>query len=301
MKLTGVHLLLTYQCNHQCDHCFTWGSPWQEGTMTLKDVNNILQQAEEAGTVEWIFFEGGEPFLYYTVLLRGVQAAAARGFKVGIVSNAYWATAKEDALEWLKPMAGLVGTIEISSDLYHWSEKISRQSQNASAAAEELGIPLGVITIAQPEKSDALAPVGKLPEGESTVRYRGRASEKLIEQTGRIRSEQCRECPSEDLREPGRIHVDPLGNIHVCQGLLIGNMFERPLGEICASYDPDAHPVVGPLLAGGPEELARRYDVPHAGSYADACHFCYEVRRSLRSRFPEYLGPDQMYGVIEEG
>jgi hypothetical protein len=37
----------------------------------------------------------------------------------------------------------------------------------------------------------------------------------------------------------------------------------------------------------------------HAASYADACHLCYEARRSLRERFPEVLLPDQMYGVIE--
>ena len=31
MKLTGLHLLLTYQCVLECDHCFVWGSPWQKG------------------------------------------------------------------------------------------------------------------------------------------------------------------------------------------------------------------------------------------------------------------------------
>jgi hypothetical protein len=39
---------------------------------------------------------------------------------------------------------------------------------------------------------------------------------------------------------------------------------------------------------------------PHEDAYADACHFCYEARRALRTRFPEILTPDQMYGVIEE-
>ena len=38
MELTGLHLLLTYQCNLECDHCFVWGSPWQSGTMTLQNV-----------------------------------------------------------------------------------------------------------------------------------------------------------------------------------------------------------------------------------------------------------------------
>ena len=74
MKLSGVHLLLTYSCNLECEHCFVWGSPWQEGAMKLSSVNEIIRQAVELGTVEWIYFEGGEPFLHYAVLLAGVAA-----------------------------------------------------------------------------------------------------------------------------------------------------------------------------------------------------------------------------------
>ncbi len=36
MRLTSLHLILTYQCTFECDHCFVWGSPWQEGTMQLQ-------------------------------------------------------------------------------------------------------------------------------------------------------------------------------------------------------------------------------------------------------------------------
>ena len=108
MKIKGVHLLLTYQCTLECDHCFVWGSPWQEGTISLQKLRLLLKQAQDIGTVEWFYFEGGEPFLYYPILLRGVQEAASLGFKTGIVSNAYWAEDEGDALEWLSPFRGLV-------------------------------------------------------------------------------------------------------------------------------------------------------------------------------------------------
>ena len=49
MKLSGLHLLLTYQCNLECDHCFVWGSPWQSGTMTLHIIQEILKQARSFG------------------------------------------------------------------------------------------------------------------------------------------------------------------------------------------------------------------------------------------------------------
>jgi hypothetical protein len=51
------------------------------------------------------------------------------------------------------------------------------------------------------------------------------------------------------------------------------------------------------LLHGGPAELVRLYDPPHADAYADACQLCYESRRQLCSRFPELLAPDPMYGL----
>ncbi len=299
MKLNGLHLLLTYQCTLECEHCFVWGSPWQSGTLTLAQLDEILRQAKEVGTVDSIYFEGGEPFLYYAILAHSVQEAVRLGFKVGIVSNAYWATTVEDAVEWLKPFAGLLADLSVSSDLYHWSDSSRARARNASAAAEKLGIPLGTLSIAQPESVEAASTTGQLPPGECGVMYRGRAAEKLTARAARQPWDSFDECPHEDLREPGRVHVDAFGNLHLCQGLVIGNLFRTPLREICETYDPDRHPIAGALLAGGPAELVRRYGLPMAAGYADACHLCYTARLALRARFPEILSPDQMYGVCE--
>jgi len=285
MKLTGLHILLTYQCTFECDHCFVWGSPWQSGTLSLRQIEGILDQAHTAA-VEEIYFEGGEPFLYYAVLLKAVELAKQRGFQVGIVSNAYWAQTSEDAVEWLKPLAGKLADLSVSSDLYHYSEELSRQAQNAIAAARELDIPVGTISIAQPDERD------------TSVMYRGRAWRELVPRTARgTRWDRLTECPHENLRDPGRVHLDPLGNLHICQGISLGNLFETPLAEICAQYDAEAHPVCGPLLHGGPAALVSEYTLPHEKNYVDACHLCYEARMNLRTRFPEVLGPDQMYGV----
>lgn len=267
--------------------------------MTLKNVLDILKQGKELGTVKWIYFEGGEPFLYYAVMLRAIQEAAREGFQVGIVSNGYWATDRNDAIECLKPFATLIQELSISSDLYHYNEKLSQQSRNACTAAEKLGIPVGVFTIAQPEDPNAMSRVGQPPVGESAVLYRGRAAEKLVAGATQKSWSQFTECSYEDLREPGRVHVDAFGNLHICQGISIGNLFRTPLKEICKRYNPDSHPITGPLLEGGPAELVRRYGLPHEATYADACHLCYEARRALRGKFPETLGPDQMYGVPE--
>lgn len=286
MKLSGLHILLTYQCTYECEHCFVWGSPRQEGTLSLEQVEEILKQAKDAG-VESIYFEGGEPFLFYAILAKGVRLAAEMGFSVGIVSNAYWANTVADALENLQPFAGRIKDLTVSSDQYHCGECLGERPQNATVAAKWLNIPTGMISIDQPEAA-----------GEASVMYRGRASQ-LVTRAALHPWDGFTECTHEDLREPGRVHLDPFGNLHICQGVVIGNVFEKSLRQICDEYDADAHPICGPLLAGGPAALVTEYNLPHESSYADACHLCYEARTTLRARFPDLLAPDQMYGVME--
>jgi hypothetical protein len=294
--LSGLHLLLTYQCTFQCDHCFAWGGPFQSGTMSLDTIDHILAEAERLGTIEWIYFEGGEAFLYYAILQSGVLRAKAQGFKVGIVTNAYWANSENDALAWLRPIAGSIDDLSISSDDFHGSSASYRNPAIARTAARKLGIPVDFISVAEPEASGVSGAAGKLPPGESAVLFRGRAAELLAARVEPTPWQQFTTCPWEDLRHPQRVHVDPFGHLHVCQGISIGNLLERPLTEIVAGFHPDEHPIVGPLLDGGPAEIVRRYELAHEDAYADHCHLCYKSRRALRSRFPDVLAPDQMYG-----
>lgn len=40
--LTGIHFLLTYACNFECDHCFVYGGPRAKGTFTVGQVRDAL-------------------------------------------------------------------------------------------------------------------------------------------------------------------------------------------------------------------------------------------------------------------
>ncbi len=297
MKLSGIHLLLTYQCTFECDHCFVWGSPWQSGTMTIELINRILVQAKETRTVRWVYFEGGEPFLYYPILVYGVRRAAEMGFNVGIVTNGFWATNKDDARQWLEPFVGLVQDLTLSSDLYHYDETISQQVKNAKEIAIQLGLPVGVISIAQPEDTNTFYTSDHMPQGESCVMYRGRAVERLVSRALLFPWERFTQCPHEDLSEPGRVHIDAYGNLHICQGISIGNLLSSTIKRINETYTPSSHPIIRILAKDGPAGLVKSFDLPHNDSYADACHLCYTARLNLRDNFPDILVPDQMYGV----
>ncbi len=299
MTLTGLHLLLTARCNFECDHCFVFGGPRQDGVMTLAGIRELYRQATELGTIEWIFLEGGEPFLYHPILVRAAQEAVDAGFRVGLVTNNYWATSVEDATAWLQPLAGLVDDLSLSTDLFHGDELMSASAKHAVEAAARLSIPTGTIACELPALADgdviqsAGAPVQSGP-----IRFRGRAVEKLAAESplARVPWRDFPRCPDETLDAPSRVHVDHLGNLHLCQGLVMGNYFETPLPRIVAEYRPQADPVLGPLIAGGPTALVEAHDVAHEADYLDPCHLCYETRRQLRDRFPETLCPATMYG-----
>lgn len=297
--LTGVHFLLTYQCTSECDHCFLYCSPNAEGTFTLEQLQTVFREIEKIETMEWVYFEGGEPFLYYPLMLAGMKLAKSLGLKVGIVTNSYWAKSEADALLWLKPIAEIgIEDLSLSDDAFHYGDEPETPAAIAAKAADRLGIPRGSICIEAPKPVEASDdPHRGEPVVGGNVRFRGRAVDKLAAGVPGKAAESYTECPYEDLEKLSRVHVDAYGHVHLCQGLSMGNMWETPLSDLVREYEAEKHPICGPLLAGGPAELARAYGISHNGSYIDACHLCYLTRRTLLDRFPEFLTPKLVYGT----
>jgi len=302
MKLEGVHFLLTYKCDLECDHCFVWGSPKAKATFTFKHVKNILEEARKLKTVNYVSVEGGEPFLYYPIMVKTVKEAVKLGFHVEILSNCYWATCLEDAIEWLKPIAKLENVeLSLSSDLYHGENWVTKEAKNAVKAAKTLNIKAGVIAVKYPDaKTICPSEIEGVKIDLWELMYRGRACSKLAEKAEKKPWNEFTECPYEDFIRQERVHVDPLGYVHVCQGISIGNSWKKPFSKIIQEYDPYQNPVLEPLIHGGPAALVKKFNLPHDEVYADACHLCYAARCMLRNKYPEILVPNQMYGEIEQ-
>jgi len=298
--LTGAHFLLTYTCNYECEHCFVYSSPQSPGTFTIGQLKAVFEELVKIGTVKRVYFEGGEAFLYYPLMVEGIRLAREKGFEAGIVTNAYWATTEEDAELWLKPLHELgIADLSLSEDTFHSEDVMKSPTRHARAAAEKMGIPTGVISIGRPSveiSEDSEQPKGEPVIGGSTM-FKGRAVDKLLEGLPTKSWRNFTECPYEDLRNPRRVHLDPYGNVHLCQGISMGNMWQTPLSELVNNYDCDSHPVAGPIAKGGPALLAEEHGVEHKEQYVDVCHFCYIIRLALLDRFPEYLAPRQVYGL----
>jgi hypothetical protein len=191
-----------------------------------------------------------------------------------------------------------VADLSVSSDAFHSGDEEDPRPGFAVEAARQLGLDDAVITIDPPQVCTTPDEKG-LPIVGGSVRFRGRAAANLTEGLPRRDWTAFDECPDEDFLDPGRVHVDGFGNVHLCQGVLLGNVEDATLAEMLEAYDPHTHPVIGPLVKGGPAELVRVFDLPHEEGYVDACHLCYEARRKLRERYPEALGPPTVYGLGE--
>ncbi|HME32428.1 MAG TPA: radical SAM protein [Terriglobales bacterium] len=300
VMLTAIHVLLTYQCTSECDHCFLHCGPAREGTFTLSQLRELLREIKKIGTIDTVYFEGGEPFLFYAVLLAELRMVRDAGLQAGIVTNGYWATSLEDAEQWLRPMLDLgIADFSVSDDAFHSTKGDASPGAIAYRAAKKLGFPCAKICISPPTVSLAPDPGGDKgqPVTGGGVLFKGRAAEKLTAGLPVRRWRELITCPHEELANPERVHVDAYGNVHVCQGVSIGNMWSTPLSELVREYDASKHPIVGPLVEGGPARLAERFGVTVADAYVDECHLCYMARKSLLPAFPEYLAPAQVYGL----
>jgi len=261
-------------------------------------MKSVFEEITNIGTIQQVYFEGGEAFLFYPLMVEGIKIARDKGLEAGIVTNAYWATTDEDAEIWLKPLLKLgISDLSLSDDTFHSEDEKESLAKHALAAAKRMGMPVGVISIEEPRVEKGQNTVKGVPVIGGSTMFRGRAVEKLIKGLPTRPWRDFTECPYEDLGNPKRVHLDSYGNVHLCQGLSMGNMWQTPLSELINNYDCDSHPICKLLVKGGPAHLAKEYSIKHYDEYVDACHLCYDLRLKLLDRFPEYLAPRQVYGL----
>ena len=199
---------------------------------------------------------------------------------------------------WLFALKDLeISDLSVSDDEFHSDDVARSPAKTAAIAARDLGLPVSSITIRQPDNEAKKRSAKGEPVMGSGALLKGRAVEKLAAGLPLFKPESFTECKDEELRNPRRVHLDPFGHVHLCQGLTMGNAFETPLSELVAGYNAKDHPVCGPLLDGGPALLAEEYGLKMESDYASPCHLCYAARRELIDRFPGFLAPRQVYGL----
>ncbi len=189
--------------------------------------------------------------------------------------------------------------LNISNDTFHYGEESENPATVASSVARRLGIETSTICIEPPKvlQQSLIEEDKGRPVVSGGAMFRGRAVEKLSNNLPLRSWKELCECPYEDLESPSRVHVDPYGNVQICQGISMGNMWKTRLSELVNNYRSDSHPICGPLIRGGPAEFVKELGVMHDTGYVDECHLCYLARRAIIDKFSDYLTPRQVYGL----
>ncbi|MDY6875883.1 MAG: radical SAM protein [Chloroflexota bacterium] len=322
MKLKGLDILLTYECTGRCAHCCYRAGPGQGSTMTVAEVEGYLAAVADQ-PLEGILLFGGESFLCYNLLRECIPLVAPLA-QVYVFTNGYWATDPDTARQRLAGLqkAGLDYML-FSVDAFHQAHVPLERIATSIEAARELGYGRIVIDNRFLGPADAdnsfnrstqnnMARLAELCDltgvevYQGPARMVGRAGDELSPYLA-AQATLLAKCPlpdylGGDLRAPTGVEIHPGGWVNLCAGLALGNTRHRPLDEILADYDPDAHPIICALAQEGPAgllKLAQRHGYAPAGDYVDGCHLCYQARRFLHSYYPDHLAPAHVYAESE--
>jgi hypothetical protein len=271
-----------------------------------------LRQALEAVTV-WkptpqVHFTGGEPFLYFDLLVEGVQAAARLGIPRYVETSASWCTNEAEAVERFVALkqAGLQAVL-VSCSPFH-AERIPpvRAFRAVRAAVDVLGsdhvtvyLPQ-FLRVVQLFDADRTTPLERYVEefgleGACEILWQGygiisggRSGYKVGHLVPRHPANAFAQADcAVDILYAHHSHFDLYGNFisGFCGGLTVGDWHDLPqlLTDFRAGRYP---PLTEVLVERGPHglfEMAQEqygYE-PLPDGYTAKCHLCVDVRRHL--------------------
>lgn len=316
MEISSLGIHVTDHCNASCQHCVYYCGPKIKGVMGLDDASKYLHQIKSRPEV--VCISGGEPLLYFDLVLSIMQEAKALHIpSVWVFTNGYWAIDSGHARSRLKTLkeAGLT-RLCLSADAFHQAFIPVERVRNALSTARDLGLEIALDVRFLGSLHDdnqtnrttwkVLEQLGTLEDIEvwqGEPLYIGRAADCLPPQIVQGQGIPHGDCPGPwaggTWEDPVGIDVDLYGEVTLCPGISIGNAKRRPLDIILAEYSPRDHPIIRELATGGPMALAKtaqRKGYTLKSSYVSECHLCYDVRQFLRPKYLSELAPRICYG-----
>lgn len=93
----SLTVILTNQCNAECDHCCMNSGPGRTETVDIKTVRTAIDELHERRPLDVVVFAGGEATLVKSTLRQAIQHCASKGISTRLVTNASWAKTRETA------------------------------------------------------------------------------------------------------------------------------------------------------------------------------------------------------------
>ncbi len=304
----AVSIILTDKCNASCQICCFGCKPQNNQVIDESLMLDVIEQASRNKNIEYIGFSGGEPFLYYELLKKGVNYAKELGFKTSVATNGFWGEWSEDELH-SKLSELQLDKMFISTDYYHSQYIPSDIFGQAIVAAKTLGI-------------DTEVGIGETKSGQSSGEYfQGLGDYKYLMRLYTypfVRAGRAEELPYEDFyrftesknlrcRSNGLISVRYDGEVFPCceqmvfdTTLALGNIREKSLEDILSDQANSA--LLAVLMSEGFNQIVEtaketfKLAIPEfCASSCEICHTLFKDRE-----FADKLKPyiDEEYGKL---
>lgn len=297
-RLSFDQLVLTlgYRCNMSCKSCFVGEKLLDEETkLSYEDAVRIIESAARLQTIKTIAFVGGEPFIYYKLMLRlGSYIASHYGCELNVSTNGSWAKSPKAAHKLLAPLHKVgLRWLMMSLDQYHLENASLDQAVNCLNGSLEMGINTSVQVIRRtgaPTANDfkemlaGRVDVESIDWIENPCSMLGNAADMLM----RDQVEWHDDIPPGGCNAGEILNIQPDGEIKPCCGaglmaerLSLGNAKREHLDLKVHAAETDG--VLNSLIAEqGPTGLARllkeagRGDlVERHAPFTDACYACH--------------------------
>ncbi len=304
-----IGIIMTYRCPSGCKHClYNCGPGWEKEAMSPQTLRQALEAVASWPQPPQVHLSGGEPFLYFPLLLEGVRMATGLGLWCYVETSAVWCTARADITGQFEVLqaAGLQAIL-ISCSPFHAERIPPAHTLRAIQAAIEVFGPNRVIVylpnfveiiqyfdlerptpLSRYEETFGRKEAGRILWQGYGIISGGRAGYRLGHLVPRQRAAAFARlnCASDILYAP-HSHLDLYGNFisAFCGGLTVGDWHDLP--QLLADFQAGRYPpLVKVLLEEGPYGLGKlaqeQYGYqPLPDGYTGKCHLCVDVRRHL--------------------
>ncbi|MFX1304012.1 MAG: radical SAM protein [Promethearchaeota archaeon] len=318
MRVKHVNFLLTFKCPAKCQHCSYKAGPNRTGYIKPKEASQYLKELTEIQPIESVWIHGGEPFLYFDCLEHIIKEAKKLDItRRGVITNSFWAKNEKIAYKKLAKLKKVGLTVlTFSSDFFHQEFIPLEYVRNALKAAVAIGFDniyvdcyfVNDITadnyFNQISKSnlEILSDIEDIEVHRFLMSVEGRATD--LTEFINLRVElPSGKCPvpfwiEGDLQNPETIEIDCEGNVTLCPGICMGNTNIQSLTKIIQDYDVSKHSILSIILNQGPIGLlniAKNHGFQENQQFANECHLCYELRKSMQEIYPYSLAPKECY------
>lgn len=295
--LSNIGLMLTYKCSVACPHCIVEAGPHRKEMMLLEDsfTWTLEASAYRDQHIKGLALTGGEPFFDMDNLKSISGHGRKLGFVISVVTNAFWASTREQALKVLSQMPD-IQMISLSTDAYHLKSIPFANIKNGIWAARQLGIMYNIAVCTDSEDDEqykrviqALSQITDKDTIRTAITFPvGRAEKHINSFNYRMSSEPtvaaCTMASSPVIFPDGKVMacIGPVMKLSSSHPLVLGNLHQESLPEILDRAE--SNPILHAIRVWGPykivsllQEQGLGYLIPKLYIADSTCDVCYKL------------------------